>query len=160
MSDPARLYDAILTGDPKAAEEAAKATLETGADPQELLNKYMIPAMDEAGRRFECYDYFINEVLVAARAMKAAMEQLAPHLAQAGAEAARSLALDALGRRASPGRAIRNHRPQRQRRQPGSEDSRDRQRSCRRPVHDHRRRHRDAGVQELLGRRGARALYR
>ena len=86
MSDPAELYDAILTGNNKKAEEVTKAALEAGADPTELLSKYMIPAMDEVGKRFECNEYFVPELLIAARAMKTSLVLLTPKLAEAGFE--------------------------------------------------------------------------
>lgn len=88
MPDAAELYDAVLTGNAKKAEEVTKAALEAGANPSELLGKYMIPAMDEVGRRFECNEYFVPELLIAARAMKKALELLTPHLAAMGAESA------------------------------------------------------------------------
>lgn len=88
MPKPEELYDAILTGNAKMAEEAAKAALDANMDPNELLAKYMIPAMDEVGRRFECNEYFVPELLIAARAMKKALEVLTPKLAAAGAKAA------------------------------------------------------------------------
>ena len=43
-----------------------------------------MPAMDEVGRRFECNEYFVPELLLAARAMKAALELLRPLLAAKG----------------------------------------------------------------------------
>jgi len=88
MSDAAELYDAVLTGNAKKAQEVTKNALAAGANPSELLSKYMIPAMDEVGRRFECNEYFVPELLIAARAMKTALELLTPHLAAAGAKAA------------------------------------------------------------------------
>jgi 5-methyltetrahydrofolate--homocysteine methyltransferase len=88
MSDPAELYDAILTGNAKKAEEVTKAALEAGANPSELLGKYMIPAMDEVGKRFECNEYFVPELLIAARAMKMSLALLTPKLAEIGAKAA------------------------------------------------------------------------
>jgi 5-methyltetrahydrofolate--homocysteine methyltransferase len=87
MSDPTQLYEAILTGNAKLAEEVTNAALEAGTDPTELLGKYMIPAMDEVGQRFECNEYFVPELLIAARAMKTALTILTPKLAAAGAEA-------------------------------------------------------------------------
>jgi len=88
MSDPAELYDAILNGNAKKAEEVTRAALEAKADPVELVQKHMIPAMDEVGRRFECNEYFVPELLIAARAMKTALELITPHLVAAGAEPA------------------------------------------------------------------------
>jgi len=86
MSDPAELYDAILTGDAKKAEKITVAALEAKVDPNELVHKYMIPAMDEVGQRFECNEYFVPELLIAARAMKTALTLITPHLAEIGAE--------------------------------------------------------------------------
>jgi corrinoid protein of di/trimethylamine methyltransferase len=86
MSNYAELYDAILNGNAKRAEEVTKAALAEKADPTELVRKYMIPAMDEVGKRFECNEYFVPELLIAARAMKTSLELITPLLADAGAE--------------------------------------------------------------------------
>ncbi len=86
MSDYTELYNAILTGDAKKAEEVTKAALEAKTDPIELVQKHMIPAMDEVGKRFECNEYFVPELLIAARAMKTSMELVNPLLTEAGAE--------------------------------------------------------------------------
>lgn len=48
----------------------------------------MIPAMDEVGRLFESGEYFVPEMLLSGRAMKAGMEILKPMLATSGAEPA------------------------------------------------------------------------
>ena len=88
MADLSELYDAILTGNAPKAEEVTKAALEENVDPTELLGKYMIPAMDEVGKRFECNEYFVPELLIAARAMKTSMALMAPSLAASGAEPA------------------------------------------------------------------------
>jgi 5-methyltetrahydrofolate--homocysteine methyltransferase len=86
MSDYAELYNAILTGNAKKAEEVTKAALAAKVDPTELVKKYMIPAMDEVGKRFECNEYFVPELLIAARAMKTSLELITPLLAEAGAQ--------------------------------------------------------------------------
>jgi len=88
MSDPAELYDAILTGDAKKAEAVTKAALEAKCEAGDLLSKYMIPAMDEVGKRFEANEFFVPELLIAARAMKTALELLNPAMAAEGLEAA------------------------------------------------------------------------
>jgi len=88
MPDPAELYDAILTGNAKKAEQITKAAMEAGTDPTELVRKYMIPAMDEVGKRFECNEYFVPELLIAARAMKTSLTIITPLLAAKGAEPA------------------------------------------------------------------------
>ena len=86
MTDLQRLYDAVLNGDAKAAAAVTQEALADQVPPMDLIQKYMIPAMDEVGKRFECEEYFVPELLLSARAMKAALQPLRPLLAAAGAE--------------------------------------------------------------------------
>jgi 5-methyltetrahydrofolate--homocysteine methyltransferase len=88
MSDLQPLHDAILKGDAKTAKETTRQALAAGASPLEMVQGYMMPAMAEVGRRFECSEYFVPELLLAARAMKASLELLRPLLAASGAESA------------------------------------------------------------------------
>src|SRR5689334_9406202 len=82
------LYDAILRGDVDAAVKATRLALNSGAAALELVNREMVPAMDEVGRRYECEDFFVPELLLAARAMKGSLQLLRPLLAASGAEPA------------------------------------------------------------------------
>ncbi len=86
MSDFTRLTEAILTGDAKAAVAITQEALAQKTDPQELVAKYMIPAMDEMGKQFETGDCFVPELLISARAMKASLAIIRPLLAARGAE--------------------------------------------------------------------------
>jgi 5-methyltetrahydrofolate--homocysteine methyltransferase len=86
MADLQELYDAVLNGDQKKALAVTEEALAAGADPQTIVNDHMIPAMDEVGRRFECNEFFVPELLIAARAMKGALQIVKPHLAAAGAK--------------------------------------------------------------------------
>jgi 5-methyltetrahydrofolate--homocysteine methyltransferase len=86
MADFQGLYEAILKGDAAAAVAITRAALAENVDPMRLITGYMVPAMDEAGRRFECQEYFVPELLLTSRAMKNAMELLRPLLAASGAE--------------------------------------------------------------------------
>ena len=86
MVDFAKLHDAVLNGDDKTAVQITEEAIAANADPQELVTKSMIPAMDEVGRRFECNEYFVPELLVAARAMKGCLNLLRPILAATGAK--------------------------------------------------------------------------
>jgi corrinoid protein of di/trimethylamine methyltransferase len=88
MADLAKLYDAILNGDQKTAVAVTQEALAEGCDPMELITKHMVPAMDEVGRRFECEEYFVPELLLSARAMKGSLELLRPLLAASGAQPA------------------------------------------------------------------------
>ena len=90
MSTPdlQQLYDAVLTGDAKTARSVTEQALSAGVEPLKLVQDYMVPAMAEVGRRFECNDYFVPELLLSARAMKAALELIRPLLAATGAKPA------------------------------------------------------------------------
>ena len=79
------LYEAILNGDDKASVAATRAALAANAHPMELVTTAMIPAMDEVGRLFESQEYFIPELLLSGRAMRAAVDLLRPLLAASGA---------------------------------------------------------------------------
>ena len=86
MPDLKPLHDAILTGDMKTAKATTEAALAAGVEPMTLVQETMMPAMDEVGRRFERNEYFVPELLLAARAMKAGLELIRPLLAAGGVE--------------------------------------------------------------------------
>jgi corrinoid protein of di/trimethylamine methyltransferase len=86
MPELSQLYDAVLRGDAKAAVDITRDALAAGSDPADLVTRYMIPAMDEVGRRFEHQEYFVPELLIAARAMKATLQIIRPLLAEKGAQ--------------------------------------------------------------------------
>ncbi len=75
------LFDAILNGKSDEAAAATKAAIAQGAQPQELINGQMIRAMGEVGQRFQDGKAFVPQLLMAGRAMKAALELLKPMLA-------------------------------------------------------------------------------
>ena len=88
MDEHKQLYEAILKGNAKLAKEATQQALDQKVNPQVLVQNYMIPAMNEVGRRYEVNEYFVPELLIAARAMKASLELLRPLLVEQGAEPA------------------------------------------------------------------------
>lgn len=88
MIELGKLYDAIVRGDQKAAVDITRQALGEHVDPLELITKYMTPAMDEVGRRFQCQETFVPGLVLGGRAMKAVLEILRPELARGGAEPA------------------------------------------------------------------------
>jgi len=86
MTDLKALYTAILEGNKNLAETTVKQALDEGANPEDLLQQHMIPAMDEVGRLFEANEYFVPELLISARAMKAALELIRPKLVETGSK--------------------------------------------------------------------------
>jgi corrinoid protein of di/trimethylamine methyltransferase len=88
MADLQKLYNAILNGDQKTSVAVTQEALAEGVDPMELITQYMVPAMDEVGRLFECEEYFVPELLLSGRAMKGSLKLLRPLLAARGDEPA------------------------------------------------------------------------
>lgn len=83
-----RLFDAIVDGKAQLAHSIVEDELKAGAEPVTLISETMIPAMDEVGKLFQEEEFFVPELMLAGRAMKAAMEPLRPLLAAAGAKPA------------------------------------------------------------------------
>ena len=88
MHDLQLLKDALIAGDWKTAAAATQAAIAGGVAPLAIVTGHLMPAMDEVGRLFECEEYFVPEMLLSARAMKASMEILRPLLASTGAKPA------------------------------------------------------------------------
>ena len=81
LTESSALFDAIVKGKAPEAVAATKEKISAGADPQEIINTEMIKAMSEVGRQFEEGTAFVPQLLMAARAMKAALEILKPLMA-------------------------------------------------------------------------------
>lgn len=80
------IFEGILKGQMEDVEEAANAALAEGIKAGELLNEAMIPAMAEVGRLFEANEYYVPEMLISARAMKAGLAILRPALVEEDVE--------------------------------------------------------------------------
>ncbi len=86
MSKFQSLFDAVVKGDARSARSLTEEALAAGVAPLSLVNEAMAPAMDEVGRRFECSEAFVPELLLSARAMKSALELIRPLLIQSGTQ--------------------------------------------------------------------------
>ncbi len=76
------IFEGILKGQMEDVEEAVTAGLAEGTKAGELLDEAMIPAMAEVGRLFEANEYYVPEMLISARAMKAGLAVLRPALVE------------------------------------------------------------------------------
>lgn len=86
MADLDGLAQAIISGKKDQAEALAKEALDQGVSPGDILNKGLVAGMNVVGQKFKANEFYVPEVLIAARAMKAAMEHLKPALAETGTE--------------------------------------------------------------------------
>ena len=74
------VYAAVLNGDLEGAREQVRLALAGGLAADRLLKDGLIAAMGEVGRLFEAGEFYVPEMLVAARAMKGCLEILRPLL--------------------------------------------------------------------------------
>ena len=93
------LYDelkqAIIDGKAPVSKELTEKGLKEGIRPKDFFPNAIIPAMDEVGRRMKNCEYFIPEVLIAARAARASTDLLRPLLV--GDESMKSMGTVACG---------------------------------------------------------------
>ena len=75
-----QLFQAILHGKSDDAAAATRDAIAHNMAPQDLINGQMIRAMSEVGQRFQDGKAFVPQLLMAGRAMKAALEILKPLL--------------------------------------------------------------------------------
>jgi methylmalonyl-CoA mutase cobalamin-binding domain/chain len=80
------LYDDTLIGNAPSVKELTEQGLVEGLGPERMLYDALIPSLEEVGARFERGDYFVPEMLIAARAMQGALNILRPLLAETGAK--------------------------------------------------------------------------
>src|SRR5690554_452193 len=80
------IRQAVIEGQGKAVVPKVEQALAEGIAPEAILNDGLISAMAEVGRLFENGEYFVPEMLIAARAMKSALEIIKPLLVDSGVE--------------------------------------------------------------------------
>ena len=82
----AALFEHTLNGHAPEVKALTEEGLKLGMDPMDILFKALIPSLEEVGRRFEKGDFFVPEMLIAARAMQGALVILRPLIAETGAQ--------------------------------------------------------------------------
>ena len=80
------LFDNTLVGNAPTVKDLTNEGLAMGMNPETLLYDALIPSLEEVGARFERGDFFVPEMLIAARAMQGALDILRPLLAETGAK--------------------------------------------------------------------------
>jgi 5-methyltetrahydrofolate--homocysteine methyltransferase len=78
------LAQGIIDGNLDTALSEVQRLITEGASPQSIMDEHLIRAMSEVGRLFEEGEFFVPELMVAARAMQAAMKILNPLLSSSG----------------------------------------------------------------------------
>ncbi len=84
MFDFGALRESLIKGDIEKTAELTQEALDAGVKAKEVLDKCLVPGLEEVGRRFQRGEYYFPELLVAGEAMKSAMAILKPLLAKKG----------------------------------------------------------------------------
>ncbi len=84
MSDMSQLARAIDEGDREKAVALAKEALNSGIDASEILSRGLQAGMSVVGDKYSSGEYFLPDMLMAARAMKTALEEIKPALGKTG----------------------------------------------------------------------------
>lgn len=87
------IYNAILDGDVTSARDGVQAAIAADLQPGDILGEGLIAAMQEVGRRFEEGEYYVPEMLVAARAMQEGLTLLKPSLVASDVKSAGRVAI-------------------------------------------------------------------
>ncbi|NDJ78691.1 MAG: cobalamin-binding protein [Chloroflexi bacterium] len=86
MSLIEEIRQAVIVGDAPDAKAKVEQALNDNLTADTVLREGLIDAMREVGQLFEEGDFFVPEMLIAARAMKGALDLLKPHLVEEGVE--------------------------------------------------------------------------
>lgn len=84
MAELYKLHEAIVAGKLNDAVAVTNEAVAEGVDPNDLVNNYMIKAMEEIGAKFEAGQAYVPNLLMAARAMKGSLEILKPLMQNTG----------------------------------------------------------------------------
>lgn len=93
MVDLKELQESVINGNRKKAEELTRQALDEGVAPVQIINEGLIPGMQVVGEKFKCNEFYVPEVLVAARAMQSSMALVKPLLSSADIKAPATVAI-------------------------------------------------------------------
>ncbi len=79
------LSEAVVLGRKEDIPELVKAALEAEERPLDIVNKRLIPAIGEVGRKYERKEYFLPQLIRSAESMQAAFALLRPLLEETAA---------------------------------------------------------------------------
>ncbi|MDA8218551.1 MAG: corrinoid protein, partial [Dehalococcoidales bacterium] len=93
MADLKAIYDAVIAGKAPEVKRMTEEAVAEGTDATKVLQEALIPAMAEVGRRMKAQEFYVPEVLIAARAMQWGLGVLKPQLASSGLQPVGTVAI-------------------------------------------------------------------
>ena len=85
MADLQAIADAVIRGDRDTVSNLAQAAVDEGVAPEQIINEGLIAGMNVVGEKFKNNEFYVPEVLIAARAMHGGMDIVKPLLADSAA---------------------------------------------------------------------------
>ncbi len=86
MADLQALAEMVINGNRDEVTRMVQEAVDEGVSPESIVNEALIAGMNEVGRRFKANEFYVPEVLIAARAMHAGMDIVKPLLAESGVQ--------------------------------------------------------------------------
>lgn len=93
MADLKELSEGVINGDREKCQTLTKQLLDEGVSPIDIINQGLIPGMAVVGEKFKANEFYIPEVLIAARAMHASMDIVKPLLSESDLQAPATVAI-------------------------------------------------------------------
>jgi len=84
MANLQGIAESVIKGNAPEVERLVKEAIDEGVSASEILDKGLVAGMNVVGDKFKKNEFYVPEVLIAARAMKAGMALLRPLLAETG----------------------------------------------------------------------------
>jgi len=82
MADLKQIAENLIQGKAEKVKELVQKAVDEGEDVEKILNEALLAGMSVVGDKFKRNEFYVPEVLIAARAMKAGMEVIRPFLAE------------------------------------------------------------------------------
>ncbi len=86
MADLNALAEFLISGNRDKVKELTQQALDEGVGPETIINEGLIAGMNVVGEKFKNNEFYVPEVLIAARAMHAGMDLVKPLLTETGVE--------------------------------------------------------------------------
>ena len=80
------IYEAVLKGNKKDILMLVKDEISGGSSPEDIIDKSLIPAINEVGRLYDSQRYFLPQLIMGAETMKLAIDYLEPMLESKNAQ--------------------------------------------------------------------------
>ncbi len=82
------LLDCMLDGDDEAGVAITRAAIDGGMDPLDIVQKYLVPILDDIGQQFARMELFLPDLVMAADVARAVKDEIRSHLLRASGEKA------------------------------------------------------------------------